>query len=548
VSPPPRPTAERFEQLGFVRRGAHRWLAPDEVFRQQRREAQAEHVTAFTDRREVLAALDQAPPAPTFDLAGDEAWVDYLADTGDGFGATYSLAWLLAQDRLDVEGVPDALPAGSLLVLGGDETYPVASDHRYRDRIVGPLRAALPWAATPRALGAVPGNHDWYDGLDAFSRRFCQEGWIGGWRTGQRRSYFAARLPHDWWIWAIDIALSGLVDRPQVEYFEAMARLAVDEAAGREPRLVLCTPEPTWLDAPAGADAVEAHDAALSFVETHLAAGNGLRVAAVLTGDDHHYVRHRSDDGPVRIVCGGGGAFLHPTDHVPGRLDIPRPVAEGDTSRERSELVAVYPSAARSRRLRTRVVWFGFRNGAFPLVPAAVYLLWLLPLPGRLAGLAALALVLMSLVRHAGLAARVGFGLLHLGGHVAVMALAAWAIGRADVDGDAASWLRAGALAAAGLVLGPIVVGLYFVVVGHVAGINDNEAFSAIRVQDHKAFLRLHIEPGGDLVVHPVAVDRVLGHDEWRLRPGDDPGAPWFGPVEGSTLAPHLIEAPIRVR
>ena len=41
---------------------------------------------------------------------------------------TYPVAWALAQDELAVEGCTEPLPAGRLLVFGGDQVYPVASD------------------------------------------------------------------------------------------------------------------------------------------------------------------------------------------------------------------------------------------------------------------------------------------------------------------------------------------------------------------------------------------------------------------------------------
>ena len=99
-------------------------------------------------------------------------------------------------------GSTDPLPRGQLLVLGGDEVYPAASTEGYENRLEGPWRAALPWTppldpddpAHPR-LYAVPGNHDWYDGLTGFLRMFGQGRWIGGWRTRQTRSYFAVQLP-----------------------------------------------------------------------------------------------------------------------------------------------------------------------------------------------------------------------------------------------------------------------------------------------------------------------------------------------------------------
>ncbi|MBD0259532.1 MAG: hypothetical protein ICV83_27750 [Cytophagales bacterium] len=56
----------------------------------------------------------------------------------------------------------------------------------------------LPWTWRPRWLFAIPGNHDWYDGLASFVKQFCQGRWVGGWRTTQTRSYFALALPHNW--------------------------------------------------------------------------------------------------------------------------------------------------------------------------------------------------------------------------------------------------------------------------------------------------------------------------------------------------------------
>ena len=67
---------------------------------------------------------------------------------------------------------------------------------------------------------AIPGNHDWYDGLTGFMRLFGQDDrWLGGWRTNQTRSYFAVELPHDWWLWGIDIQSDSLIDEPQLDFF-----------------------------------------------------------------------------------------------------------------------------------------------------------------------------------------------------------------------------------------------------------------------------------------------------------------------------------------
>ena len=105
--------------------------------------------------------------------------------------------------------------------MGGDQVYPTASYDEYSNRLLKPYEAALPHVPALEApdLYAIPGNHDWYDGLSNFSRIFCQKKWIGGWKTRQRRSYFAVKLPHNWWLWGIDIQLEGYIDEPQLNYF-----------------------------------------------------------------------------------------------------------------------------------------------------------------------------------------------------------------------------------------------------------------------------------------------------------------------------------------
>ena len=135
-------------------------------------------------------------------------WLDHVADLGDGFDPTYTVARLLAADAVEVDppegtqGAPLHLPRGRLLVLGGDEVYPTPSSTGYEDRTKGPYRAALPPGAVDPApfLVALPGNHDWYDGLTAFLRLFAQRRPLGGWRTAQTRSYFAVELPQRWWL------------------------------------------------------------------------------------------------------------------------------------------------------------------------------------------------------------------------------------------------------------------------------------------------------------------------------------------------------------
>lgn len=61
-------------------------------------------VGALSDRREVMAALDPRPgdePVVDYDYsARDDIWIDYVADLGDGWNATYSVACLIGNDHI----------------------------------------------------------------------------------------------------------------------------------------------------------------------------------------------------------------------------------------------------------------------------------------------------------------------------------------------------------------------------------------------------------------------------------------------------------------
>src|SRR5690606_31530236 len=105
------------------------------------------------------------------------------ADLGDGFDATYSVASLLATDLAGLEGSDrDVLPRGSVLIMGGDEVYPTGDVRNYERRTTGVYATALPAGAEPpSALYAIPGNHDWYDGLTSFLRVFGHGEAVGGW-------------------------------------------------------------------------------------------------------------------------------------------------------------------------------------------------------------------------------------------------------------------------------------------------------------------------------------------------------------------------------
>jgi hypothetical protein len=249
-------------------------------------------------------------------------WIDYVADVGDGFEPTYTAAYLLAQDSLDVRGT-GKLPHGEILILGGDQCYPQATREEYKARLLQPFNWAFSAPEPDRKLFAIPGNHDWYDGLNAFDSLFCSSrdrlsdskgNIIGGWRCQQHRSYWALRLPHNWWIWGADIQFSKYLDTPQVNYFETMA-LQMTRGAS----LVICLAQPSWMLAE-----LHGQDEEENFFKiTSIARARGAHIAAVIAGDWHHYSRYYAHELDVHfITSGGGGAFLHPTHVLKNSISV----------------------------------------------------------------------------------------------------------------------------------------------------------------------------------------------------------------------------------
>jgi hypothetical protein len=155
----------------------------------------------YADRRLIHAALDTVPKEEIIartrlaELVPDEegaVWIDYVADIADGFDSTYAIAFLMAAEKLEIDG--HTMRRGQVLLMGGDEVYPLASRTNYEEHLIYPYERAFPEGTQQNAphtpLFAIPGNHDWYDGLNIFLAYFCRPRGkkIGSWQTRQRRS------------------------------------------------------------------------------------------------------------------------------------------------------------------------------------------------------------------------------------------------------------------------------------------------------------------------------------------------------------------------
>jgi hypothetical protein len=564
---PPRPRSMNPKELGFTPQRPVGWLAPLLLLSTGLRTLLAILFGAYLDKRELQNALDGS----WFDHSATddgELWLDYVADLGDGFHATYSVAWLLAQSRLEVAGV--SLPRGRLLLMGGDQVYPVANGDGYENRTKGPYRAALPEppAGEPQpTLFALPGNHDWYDGLTAFLRLFARrkDGHIGGWRTRQRRSYFAIKLPGNWWLFAMDEQFGAYIDDPQLLYFENAAQHVVPAD-----RIILMTPSPQWVKA---IDDPASYDATDYFIRTILAP-TGAPVKVLVSGDLHHYARYTGPDREL-ITCGGGGAYLLATHQLPDEITVPpeETLTRSKSRSRRYRLQERYPDAATSKRMS----WGVFhraptRNPGFVTMLGLIQTLTMLAMAGAanisaggqggsIQKLFTIPLSLMMVIILGGtiLFARPPqttarkharhwiLGIAHGAAQVALAAGGAWVWLHMPFK----DWHWPGPLVVAAVVYGPVIGFLstqlcaLYLLVASWFGVNVNELFAGQGIEDAKSFLRMHITRDGTLTIHPIGVDQICR--KWTPDPTGEPHTPWLRP-DGQAPTIRPIEPAIVVR
>src|SRR5690242_8384401 len=100
--PPRRPRRFTPAELGFTPAKPVAWLSPVQLAGTGLRVALASIQGSYLDKRELQASF---PDQVHREVGEDgECWLDFAADLGDGFDATYSIAYLLAQPRLTVGG------------------------------------------------------------------------------------------------------------------------------------------------------------------------------------------------------------------------------------------------------------------------------------------------------------------------------------------------------------------------------------------------------------------------------------------------------------
>jgi hypothetical protein len=508
----------------------------------------------------------QAPrPTTLVEALGRPVWIDFVADTGDDRDVSAGVGAMLAAEFAIDDGAGGArtLPRGDMLVFGGDVAYPVATADEIFKRLVLPWNEELRRAGgggKRRVLIGVPGNHDWYDGLDGFGRLFrrrMEEPFTEGdrdptprlgrrlrERPGRKVGLVARQLHLD------EVGgLYGLL----VGFFRGVRAFAKGVAVKRRRRLVLRGYDPVqeasyfaFPLAPGlslwGADRQlgrvdfrqrafftrlrQAHpDESILFVsgDPAMAYGHrndpGARMLGAcrlslerdrvlfVAGDFHHYER-RSVGRSMHVIAGGGGAFLH------GTRMSPYPEASGPPD-------AVYPTGPMTRALVAQVPFKLAAGRAGYLVHIAASVLASIELGAAREGeralfvtsmLLSLGLVLgLYFVAHQGHGKRriamlaVPFGVA-LGMMPMLVKLSLQHLGRVW---SFAAWASDSAVMLTTAFVGSLVFGLYLTVLA-VLGLEHQQAFTVLGHPGYKHFVRLCIHPEGKVEGWTIGKDDVL--------------------------------------
>ena len=564
------------------------WFEPKMLFQTAIKSVISGLFGNYADRREMEAALatnknNDNTDEPLY-KEENEIWIDFISDTGDGFNSTYSVASTVARPALKVtvNGVEKELPRGRILLLGGDQIYPTPTSEIYDSKFRVPFKAAFPENENESRthMYAIPGNHDWYDGLGNFMKVFCQQRWIGNYETHQQRSYFAIALPHNFWIWATDIQLNEDIDQPQLNYFLDVARNKMTPAD----KVILLTAEPAWVYKQLYKND-KSYEKLRFFIETYITedrincVGQKFELATVLTGDLHHYAHYcsKNETGTCNhyFGAGGGGAFLHLTHFLPEKLTYAK--------EKNLELQKTFPDKEESRRLLSGNLVFPVKNYYFASLIGLIYVLffWLMQNYSfslhsisylqkisdasfaDFLGITGNMLVSNPFLTVISLLLIVGFikftdtktglktaglvGFIHGIVQFLPIFLGMWCIAMVHSDHvnlTFGEWyweaIFAAELFITGFVVGGFVMGFYLYFTNSIAGIHIDESSSSLACEDYKNFLRMHISAQG-LTIYPIGIRKVT--KKWDQFADKDNIR-----FEGALPEYHLIEEPVTIK
>ena len=324
-----------------------------------------------------------------------------IGDTGEGDASQFAV-------------VPPLLEVGqdtAFMVICSDVIYPSGDAEDYEDKFYRPYKNY------PKPIYALPGNHDWYDGLNGFMYHLCEaetltrepvskppavetaskvpfwkerlRRWLWRkpaemnltvptrkrvWRSsptqqsGQRSPYFAIETG-PLLIVSIDTGMSGDIDREQGEWLRRISR-EIDK-----PKLLL-TGKPIYVDGEYHPGVIEGGGTVDQIVREP-----EHRYVAAIGGDIHNYQRYRvkvegHTDPFYYIVSGGGGAYMSATHRIP-KVSLPG-VDEDDSDEDGKSAFVCYPRRGDSLSFYSGLYdrRFAFGKGWLEIPPdeAAVYM------------------------------------------------------------------------------------------------------------------------------------------------------------------------------
>jgi hypothetical protein len=314
---------------------------------------------------DVLGA--STPGSSLTERLGREVWIDFVADTGDDHDVSLAVGSMLFSEYSLSGDEARVLPRGDILLFGGDTAYPAATTNELQRRLLQPWNSLLrqkKGRQRPRVLLGIPGNHDWYAGLDGFGRLFRKsvfdgrvepignqepdsssidsrprrvEGFLGRHlhidelaesvnlaqeaieslgafvrgsqvkRLGRLilAGYRAAQQAS---YWALPLApgldLWGVDRQLRNADFRQRVFFANRQASARPGRILFVAPDPALAFG-------EPYDPGVKLLEACRLSLDSDKLF-YLTGDAHHYERLTMKES-IHVIAGGGGAFLHGT-------------------------------------------------------------------------------------------------------------------------------------------------------------------------------------------------------------------------------------------
>lgn len=524
--------------------------------------------------RRVASTLGADDFLPTVtQCLGRDVWIDFIADTGDDAELAERIGRMLFREYV----APDPrdpsqevlLPRGDLLIHGGDTAYPVATADEIHDRLVVPWNRSVLANGDDekvRVLLGIPGNHDWYDGLDGFARMFRERHYgddpeaqtepldfrflgrafqyvgqflagetlkkskalvVSGYKPLQRSSYFVLPLTPTIHLYGVDRQLRR-IDYRQRRFLQGWSKRHPDVAR------ILVMHDPVF---PFG----RPNRAGLSTLRS-LRLSPEYEPHLCLAGDIHHY-RRETVGRSIHVTAGGGGAFLHPSPMD----DAPRAPAE-----------CVWPGPKQSRALLGRIPFHIAFGRAGLIVHAAMLLLFApaLGLGGSMLGRAGLvpgsilagllSAVVMAFVggvreengrKVAGLAAIAGT----IMGLLPALALTALEPLSDAYDTNTGTWVWAFLALVVALGAGGLVFGVYLTALTAL-GYEMTQAFTAIAHHGYKHFVRLRVHADGSGAdVFVVGVEDPFDSTE---KPRLVDSFFWESPVKGGEAARRSSASP----